>query len=181
MNEERFKKEVEERWGGHRRNRTHRVWTGLLLFIIGGLLLLKIVNPFLFPYWFFTWPVLMIGIGLFSGIRHGFRGPFWLIMITLGSIFLAGQLNPTMHLERFIWPIMLMVLGVSFILRPKRRRWARCGYGPYGPKYKGDEIAGTVANPNATNQSSNSTAWQDEADRGDFVDVTSVFGGVKKN
>src|SRR6187431_3216637 len=108
MNEEKFKNEVEERWGGDHRNRRHgRVWTGLLLLIIGGLLLLKIANPFLFPNWFFTWPVFLIAIGLFSGLRHGFRGPFWLIMLVIGGIFLAGDLNPTMHMERFIWPVIL--------------------------------------------------------------------------
>src|SRR5215213_3586488 len=128
MNEERFKNNIEERWGRDGRHRGHgRVWTGLLLLIVGGLLLLRTSDLVIFPDWFFTWPVLLIGMGLFSGLRHGFRGPLWIILILVGSIGLAGIINPDLHIQRFLWPIIFMVVGLMFILRPKRsRRWNRC-------------------------------------------------------
>jgi predicted membrane protein len=179
MNEEKFKKEVEERWGGDRRHRRHgRVWSGLLLLVIGGLLLVRGIEPLLFPGWFFTWPMLLIAIGLISGFRHGFRGPFWIIMVVVGGIFLAGEINPSMDVERFTWPLILIAIGISFILRPhRRRRWERCGYGRFDHRYKEREMASA----NASTQSFEDTGSQQEGDRGDFVDVTSVFGGVKKN
>ena len=65
---ERFKKRIEDRWG-HKKRGHGRLWTGLLLLVIGGLLLLKTANILIFPSWFFTTPVLLIAIGLFFWIK----------------------------------------------------------------------------------------------------------------
>jgi predicted membrane protein len=169
---ERFKKRIEERWG-HRRSKHGRLWTGLLLLIIGGLLLLKTANIVVFPSWFFTTPVLLMAIGLFIGLKHGFRGPVWFILILIGGILLADRIDPTMDLHRFMWPLILMGIGLVFILRPKRRR---CGdWNDYAlPK---EQLAATekVTSTEFTDQT------HDEKNRNDFMDVTAVFGGVKKN
>jgi predicted membrane protein len=172
MNEERFKREIHERWGSHRRRGHGGVWTGLLLLIIGGLLLLKTANLILFPSWFFTWPVLLIGIGLVSGLRHGFRGPLWIILILVGSFSLADHIDPTLNMDRFMWPFVFIAVGLVFIFRPKRnwRRWRQERYGNWqdGPNDLGKDIP--------------ANAFEDKtSDRRDFLDVTSVFGGVKKN
>src|SRR5215213_766333 len=175
MNEERFKNNIEERWGRDGRHRGHgRVWTGLLLLIIGGLLLLRTANLVIFPSWFFTWPVLLIAMGLFSGLRHGFRGPLWLILILVGGIGLVGRMDPSLHLERFLWPIVFMVVGLMFILRPRRRRWNRCRQYYYDRRTQtatASDVAGAKE----------SEMEPGPVDSGDFLDVTSVFGGVKKN
>ncbi|MFL5741836.1 MAG: LiaF transmembrane domain-containing protein [Flavisolibacter sp.] len=172
MTDEQFKNEIRERWGGdpHQRARG-RVWTGFFILVLGVLLLLKTANILLFPYWFFTWPVLMIAIGLFSGIRHGFRGAVWLMFIIIGGLSLVDNIDPTLHMDRFNWPIIFIAIGLVFIFRPHKNRWGgwrrrmqQGNWGQQGP---------------LTENSSDSGEFT--SDRRDFVDITSVFGGVKKN
>ncbi|MFL5788568.1 MAG: LiaF transmembrane domain-containing protein, partial [Flavisolibacter sp.] len=164
MNEERI---------GNFEKRTHRgrIWAGMFLLIIGGLLLLKSMNYILFPAWIFTWPVILIAIGLFSGVQHGFRGGFWLIMILIGGLFLLNDINPTLQLRRYIGPLAIIAIGLVFILKPRRHNWRRWKYGDAQ-----NETNSTTGIPG------NVTVYPTEStDRTDFIDITSVFSGVKKN
>ncbi|MGZ5189468.1 MAG: LiaF transmembrane domain-containing protein [Flavisolibacter sp.] len=169
---ERFKKRIEERWG-HKKSGHGRLWTGLFLLVIGGLLLIKTAHILIFPSWFFTTPVLLIAIGVFIGLRHGFRGPVWFILILIGGILLADRIDPTMDLHRFMWPLILIGVGLVFILRPKRKRcqdW-------YDDTDNKDQLTGTEKE----SSTEYTKAGQENAQRNDFIDVTAVFGGVKKN
>lgn len=165
-----FKNEIENRWSQYeRRSRRGRVWAGLFLLVVGGLLLLKTLNIVFFPGWFFTWPVFLIAIGLFVGARHGFRRGFWLIPIIIGGLLLANEANPGLHLDRFIAPFVIMTIGLIFILRPKRNHWRRWRHRYEGGWQQENEATAEGPLPFTT------------GDRRDFIDVTSVFGGVKKN
>lgn len=170
MNEQEFKNKIEERWGDHGRRRNHgRVWTGFFMLVVGVLLLLKTANLVLFPHWFFTWPVLLITIGIFSGIRHRFRGGFWLVLLIIGAFSLVDIIDPSMNTDRFTWPVIFIAVGLMFILRPKRtHRWRH-----YGREWRDRQKEGYEAYESSYDS--------DSADRRDFVDITSVFGGVKKN
>ena len=164
-----FKNEIRQRWEmRQRKSGRGRAFTGLLLLAVGGLLLLKTTGAIIFPSWFFTWPMLVIAIGLFSGIKHGFRGPFWAIMLLVGGFGLADKMDPTMDLSRFIWPVVIMAMGLLFIFRPRkscRNRWQ-------------DRLEPATTD----NQSTADTSYDSNADdRRDFLEVTSVFGGIKKN
>ncbi|MEO6406244.1 MAG: DUF5668 domain-containing protein [Ferruginibacter sp.] len=173
MNGEEIENKIEERWGKHR-NPHGRIWAGLLLLAVGGLLLLRTMNILFFPWWVFTWPMILIGFGVLSGIKHGFRGGGWLIMILIGSLFLANEIDTTLNLERYIAPIGIIAVGLLFILRPKKNRWSR---------YKGCDR--NDWRNSAPAQGSTALANDDDKssfnDRRDFIDVTAVFGGVKKN
>lgn len=96
-----------------------RVWAGLFLLLIGGVLLLDQMG-FPLPDWLFSWHVLLIALGIFIGLRHNFRGAGWLIMIAVGGIYLIQDYYPDMHLHRFIWPGVLIFVGLLIILRPGR-------------------------------------------------------------
>jgi len=175
MNEQEFKNKIEEKWGGDPKMRSRgRVLTGLLLFFIGILLLLKTANWVWFPNWFFTWPMLFVALGIFSGLKHGFRGGGWVVFLLIGGLFLANEINPTYHMDRFVWPIILIAIGIGFILRPKRhhhwRRWRRYRY---DARWRHE--------PDATGSSYSSDLGVEDYDRRDFIDITAVFGGVKKN
>src|SRR2546423_505313 len=111
-------------WGMHYQSGNGRVWTGLLLLLIGVFALLKATNAILFPSWFFTWPMLLIGLGFFMGAKHNFRGGVWFIMMLAGAAFLAERIDPTFAVRQYVWPFILILLGLFFILRPhRRRRW----------------------------------------------------------
>src|SRR6478735_6558640 len=99
------------------------IWGGLILLAIGGVLLLRQFD-FPFPYWFFTWPMILIAIGVFSGFKHGFRGPGWLIMIGVGSIFLSGFIVPELNLRHYAIPVVILAAGLMMIFRPKK--WREC-------------------------------------------------------
>ncbi|HET7116960.1 MAG TPA: LiaF domain-containing protein [Hanamia sp.] len=160
-----------ERFGGTRRP---RIWSGLFLLVVGLLLLgYKMGAPI--PGWIFTWPVLLIAIGLFVGARSRFHNPGSFIMILIGSIFLIDQQIPGIEFHNYIAPIILIGLGLLFILRPRshscrrNRRWNRMNP-PFSPEFENQEQEGFKKKDNSP-----------LTDNGEYIDVVAVFGGVKKN
>lgn len=152
-----------------RRVNDSRIGGGIFLLLAGVLLLAyKMGAPI--PSWVFTWPVLLIAIGLFTGIKSGFRNPGSFILILIGSVFLIDQSIPGIDLHNFIAPIILIGLGILFILRPRRHsfmnyrrtRWERT-------HFAGPDTGFTAQNVDQAKSSE------------EYLDVTAVLGGVKKN
>jgi len=143
---------------------------GMFLLVIGGLLLAR-AGGMEFPSWFFTGPILLIAVGLFIGIRRGFRGGFWMIPILIGGILLAEKLSPELHLRPFIWPVIIIGAGLFIIFRPKGNH-CRHGGGP------GDNALLESSSINPEDE----TQWEKAMnDKNNIIDITAVFGGVKKN
>lgn len=159
------------------------VWTGILLLLIG-------VNYFLvdngiLPEWMWSWGVLLIAVGLFIGIRHRFRSPAWFIFMVIGGVVLIksnefGKYFPGINLHH-IWPLALIILGLFFILRPHRhrRQWQdylddNAGSKTDAPWAAHEEPSDVKADP-SPNRPAQSFLSED------FIDTTSIFGGVKKN
>src|SRR5712671_1186207 len=140
-------------------------WTGVLLLLIGVVALLKAALVPI-PYWLYSWPMLLIAIGVFVGIRHGFRGMSWLLFILIGGAFLADHIYPDFEMRRYTWPAILIFMGLVFIFRP-RRRW-HCD-----PVEKKNPVSDTPGDPVINPEESYS--------KEDFVNATSVFGGTKRN
>lgn len=148
----------ESRWSssGH-------IWTGLLLLIIGGVALLRAMQ-FPLPGWLFTWQMLLIAIGLFTGFRNQFRGGFWLILVVIGSVFLLDEFFPNLIVREYLWPLGLITLGLLFIIRPRRPRnqnWSK----PIDGANRENVVIGTAS----------SASFSD-----DFINSTAIFGGTKK-
>ena len=168
QHKDQLKQRIEDRWGQcHQPKGKGRMMAGFLLVVIGGLLLLKTTDMVIFPNWFFTWPMFLIALGLFTGIRHGFRGGFWIPITLIGGVFLINRIDPSLQLNRYIAPAVIICIGLLFILRPKGSRWRR--------RYL--QAEGQEGNPalDQTSSFDNQTS-----DRRDFLDVTAIFGGVKK-
>lgn len=156
---ERRQERHEARWSS-----SGRIWTGLLLLLIGGVALLRAMQ-FPVPYWLFTWQMLLIAIGLFSGFRNQFQGGFWIVLIVVGGIFLLEQYFPDLIVRAYFWPLGLIALGLLFILRPNRRRrdnWSNS----QAPPDTGERVV--IGNTTESHHTS------------DFIDSTSIFGGTKK-
>src|SRR4051812_33582512 len=106
--------------------RGNRAFMGVLLVGIGAALLLRNMEfPFV-PEWLFTWPMILVVIGIYSGVKNRFRNNSWIIMIALGGFFLVDEFIPGLTREAFFWPVVIMALGVLFILRPRKEHWANC-------------------------------------------------------
>jgi hypothetical protein len=104
--------------------RTGRIWAGLFLVLVGAVLVLDQMG-FPLPDWLFSWHALLIGLGLFIGFRHNFRGGFWLILILIGAAFEFQDYYPRVELHRYILPGVLILIGIMFVLSPGRNHYDR--------------------------------------------------------
>ena len=134
--------------------------TGIFILIIGVAALLKATLTS-FPDWLFSWEMLLIAFGMFVGLRHNFRGPGWLILVLIGSIFLLNDIFPEFTFRRYMWPVAVIIVGLFIILRPRR---------------------GWKLNPNKKTEGASDSVFTEDTDysKEDFVDSTSIFGGAKK-
>ncbi|MBA3665394.1 MAG: hypothetical protein H0W61_14455 [Bacteroidetes bacterium] len=113
QNDERFKNWQQNQQKG-------RICAGIVV-IVAAILFFCRELGFFVPSWIFTWPVLLIVIGVISGIKHQFRNSAWIILITIGGIFLAGDLITAFSFDRFKVPVILLVIGLVLIFKPKNR------------------------------------------------------------
>ena len=150
--------------------RNNRFWLGAMFIVGGGLLLAsKLGAPI--PYWIFSWPVFLIAIGLYSGIRHRFQNGGWLIMMGLGTYFLLDEKLDDANLHQYLLPVMIILVGVVFILFPKSRCFGRrCEWRRRRWESKmGEEFT--------ADNSTLSSATDGE----DSLFINSVFSGIKRN
>ncbi len=151
--------------------RRHKEWTGIFLIIVGGLLLVDRIGNSMhehyLPSWVFTWPMLLIGIGLLTGLQHNFRNNTWLILVIIGSAFLIDEQFRELNLHELIWPGVLILIGAAFIFRRRsgwdKREWKNKWKNDWKDKWH-DQNA----------------AFATQTDDGEFIDSTNVFGGTKK-
>jgi predicted membrane protein len=161
-----------------KRGRGH-VWAGLFLLVIGGVLLARALGT-PFPEWLFTWPVILIALGLFIGLKHSFRGPAWFILIVIGGAFLADEAFPGVSLRAYILPFVIILFGILFILRPWRHRHRHRfhhHHHHWRDRFENQQI--DQENQPVINDPANTTDFSASAN--DFIDITTAFGGVKKN
>jgi predicted membrane protein len=173
---------MSERWSDRHQSHSSGLWTGILLLLIGADYFL--VENNVLPKWMWSWEVLLIAMGLFIGVRHNFRSPAWFIMMVIGGVFLIksdefARYFPGINLNN-IWPIALIILGLFFILRPRRHRYWQDQINDHVDS-KIDEALGTHAEPSDVKGRPAQGQPAPTVLSEDFIDSTSVFGGVKKN
>lgn len=141
-------------WKKYRHTNEGKVIAGIWVVIVGGILLTRQLG-FEYPSWLFTWPVLLITIGIYISARHLFSNPGGYILIIIGSLFLFDNLTPNLQLSEYIWPLVIMLIGFAMIFKPNRRKQFR------------NEMANSIPNSDQSNH--------------DLLETISIFGGVKKN
>ncbi|MCB0430126.1 MAG: hypothetical protein H6585_09425 [Flavobacteriales bacterium] len=154
-------------WHEYRHPRAGRVLGGLVLISVGVVWFMHKMGYF-FPAWLFTWKMGLIVLGLYIGAKHLFRGAGWLAPILIGGLFLMDDLIPGFHIRPFVWPIVVVMMGLFMIFRPRRcgphrawhRRWKHRERRYYRDQYR-----------------------QQERDRSteDRIDTVVVFGSTRKN
>ena len=179
------KKDDVPKEGATHNHRSARVLTGLLIVGIGGALLLQKMGILLFPYWLFTWPMILILVGLFAAIRNGFRSFGWIIPCAIGSLFLMQEIYPNIDIDRLIWPIVLIVIGLSVMLGRHRP----C-FGPHRLKKKLRDKWGDDWHEKWQKQKKEREYWHDwkkemydpgySSTSGDLMDINAVFGSIKR-
>src|SRR5450432_2789566 len=174
-----------------RRRHGGRVWLPVGLVVVGGLMLARQMGAGV-PEWLFSWQMLLIVIGIFSGLAHAFRGPGWLIMILVGTFFLMDRLVPGLDINRFIWPAVIIVVGLVMLIRPKKSYWggddwSSYGHGRHHQRWRqrfesrfgpGNRPGGSDPGPGpAAGAGFESKSFSSE----DYISATTVLGGVHKN
>ncbi len=166
--------------------RNNKALAGVILLVVGAVLLVHQLDVFIFPFWLFRWPMILIAIGLYSGAKHNFRNSGWLIMVLVGTVFLLNDALPGYNVERITWPVVIIVFGLWMIVR-RNHRWDKKDWEKKWDNkwdWRNPNTAQTPPDPNAANPSSTVppsgpfSAPQSLGD--DFLDAVSVFGGIKK-
>lgn len=166
---------------GHRRG---KVIGGIFIVIAGSLFLARELGAQV-PDWVFTWKMLLVAIGLMTGVRHGFRHPVWIVLILVGGAFLVSDLYPAMPLRPLLWPVLIIIFGLFIIFKPRRKHrhmWHRhhwhqhnCHHQHHKRQWK------------RWAEKQQQHGWQnpweemkETSSEEDYIDSTSFMGGVKK-
>lgn len=134
------------------------MFTGLLILAAGVIWLLDSMG-FNAPNWLFRWPIIVIIIGVFSGLNDGFRRPITWILIGTGAAFtLSDILYIPVNLLEYFWPVMVIIIGLIILIRPKKERVIK-------------------------NDLDGNTKVEDENnfEKGNVLDGLAIFNATKKN
>ncbi|MEZ4972961.1 MAG: hypothetical protein R2820_06600 [Cyclobacteriaceae bacterium] len=143
-----------------------KVLSGIIVVIVGSVLLAKKVGADI-PNWIISWEMLLITIGFYIGVKHGFRTWGWMIPVFIGSIFLVDHIVPDLEFRPYLWPVAIITIGLFMIFNPRscnpRRRWR---HGEWNRNSMDSGGADTARRP---------------GDSEDYLDSVSIFGGIEKN
>lgn len=145
------------------KNNNDRFYTGIVLILVGAVILLKRVGVYI-PAWLYDWSAILVLVGLVSGIKVKFRGISWIIMIALGLFFMSDELIKDVEIRRFLWPSLIIGIGILFIFRPKISSLSQDPFLNFNFTQKNDTTTDNEFPPSSE----------------DRIESTSVFGEVKK-
>ena len=166
-----------------------KVLAGIIMLAVGGILLLR---QFDFPYipdWIFSFPMLLIAIGLYGGSKRNWKNPAWIISIIIGFALLLDRIIPGFEAHDLAWPVIIIGIGLWMILRRNhnwdRRPWKKDWEGQWDRHYAAtnnpaEPAGGTTENTSSTIPPYNPGASSSRPMGDDTIDTVSVFGSVKK-
>jgi predicted membrane protein len=135
-----------------KRNRQSKKPIGGLVLILVGVGLLAHKLGLGLPHWLISWPMILIVIGFFMGLRQSFHFGGWVVLIFLGLGFTIEKEFLDYDMRELFWPVAIILMGLFMLFRPGRKRFEK-GFG-----------AATA-----------------DTSAGDFIDSSVVFGGIQKN
>jgi predicted membrane protein len=156
--------------------RTHRrgkIAGGIVIVTAGILFFLKRAGVE-FPDWVLSWKMLLIGFGFIAAIKHGFKKAVWIIPVIIGAAFIIADHVPNVSIGQFIWPVVIIMLGLFVIFKPRRNfnRWHRY-YHRHGHHHRHHQGF------HWTEKGWDKSETTEEKD--DYMDASNVFGGFRKH
>ncbi len=146
-------------------NQRGKIFGGLIIICVGALLFAREAGVY-FPSWIFSWPMILIVIGIFLGVKHAFRNMAWMVLVLIGGLFLIRNSFPIFEYRNYIWPIVIILLGLFIIIKPSSRFRRACKRGRFGTRHQQNQF-GNYSNAPASGE--------------DFLEAVAVFGSIKKN
>ncbi|HEY1040784.1 MAG TPA: DUF5668 domain-containing protein [Bacteroidia bacterium] len=143
--------------------RRGKVLGGIFVVAAGVLFLLRRAGVE-FPHWLLDWPMLLIAAGIVSLFKHGFKRFFGFVPIAIGVFFILSREFNMPHISQFIWPVVIILIGLAIIFKPRGRR-----------HHKG-------WHHHRNNHEWSNKDWTNVGDDADeFVRSSTTFGAIKKN
>jgi predicted membrane protein len=136
----------------YRKQNSSKKLFGLLFIGLGTVWALKEGGVEL-PSWIFSWGLLLIFVGIINGVKHNFKLGGWLIPILIGAVFFVDEFYPMDNIHAFLWPVVLVAVGVIMIFKPK-------------PKLDSSNVG--FDNPDSSTDV-------------ELLDITTIMGGSEKN
>jgi predicted membrane protein len=137
------------------------MWAGVIVIAVGAIWIAREAGADI-PHWLTGGPIWMVGIGLFIGARSNFRNWFWLIPFGVGTAMIVNEeFFWRYDFKQFIWPVVVVLIGLFMIFRPKRSRDA--GWVDWRNHAPGI-------------QTDNDASGQE-----DVIDSVAIFGHIRKN
>jgi cell wall-active antibiotic response 4TMS protein YvqF len=165
--------ENEEKQNIHNQGNS-RIWTGIILLIIGGFILARNAGVPL-PEWIFNWGTLLMLLGFYIGMRHRFHGIGWLVMFVIGAYFSIENGFPSIVIQKYTWPLLIIFIGLIFILRPARNK------DHYKKYYRHFDDLDYWKQKKTKWEEQYQEYKKDNVNEDDYIDVTNIFSGIKKN
>lgn len=147
------------------RHRMSKIFIGIAVLVAGVLLLLRQTGSEI-PHWLLSWPMVLVVGGMAAAIKHGFRRIHPYVIMLIGLLFLADKIYGNLELKPYIWPLVIMIIGLIIIFKPRRKHWRHHRH-HWKHNYARDYYYEKKKYGTMNNE--------------DFLDVNAVFGTVTRN
>ncbi|WP_069658152.1 LiaF transmembrane domain-containing protein [Arcticibacter eurypsychrophilus] len=172
----------------NKRQGSGKKWAGLIFLFIGVVLLVRSLGV-LIPDWLTSWPMILIAVGIFTGNRQNYRNPTSVILIVIGVVFLVARIIPGVDLGNFVFPVLVMAIGLYLILGKKKfskqflNKDIKVVKDPivWDKRVPTEEDGEPIILEKETGESSSDQKEQHTGGAEDYLDTVSIFGGIKKN
>lgn len=146
---------------------------GFILIAVGLLFLLQQFNWFFFPNWLFSWPMILIIVGLVKRANNP-NNLSWLILIVVGGLFLLEKILGNVDVFHFGWPVIIIAIGVWLIFRQNY------DFGNKNTVPKEAFANDDLLNPDPIKPETHYSSQTKTESSEDFLNTFSIFSGVKK-
>lgn len=154
-------------------NNNGRAIGGVIIVAI-GLIFLGREMGFYIPRWLYSWEMILIAVGIYSGVKNNFENASWLVMILIGSVFLIRRWLPDFIDFGYVWPIGLIIVGLYVIVKPRstystnKNNWNKFN-------------TGTTDKSSWQQHPKSNFQYSQQAESSEYLDSAAVFGSVRKS
>ncbi|MVN21783.1 LiaF transmembrane domain-containing protein [Mucilaginibacter arboris] len=160
--------------------KSNKSLAGLILTVVGLALLVHQLDWFFFPNWLFSWPMILIIIGLAKRANNRSKNnSSWLILIVIGCLFLLERIFPAENVVHLGWPVILIAVGLWIIFG---RNQEKVNYKQ--PFSKEAFVNNDFLNPDPEEPAATEPSYTNQTrteGNEDYLNSFSMFGDVKKS
>jgi len=159
--------------------RSGKTIAGFILMGLGLVLLLKQFDLYFFPNWIFSWPMILIVVGLVKRANNP-NNQSWLILILVGCLFLLERIFPEGNVFHFGWPIIIIAAGLWLIFRRNHDLGSKNTFSKEA--FVNDDLLNPdLSAKEETRKEETGTFYHKTEANEDYLNTFSIFSGVKKN